>query len=112
MFVGAVAAATVALLWPRVSVEVPRPDLPWDKAVHLLLFAGLGALGLWARVPIGALVVILAVQAVGTEALQSVLLRDRSGDLADLAVDLLGTAVGIAVAVWARATHRRRARAG
>ena len=77
-----------------VSVEVPRPDLPWDKAVHLLLFAGLGALGVWARVPVGAL------------------LADRSGDPADLAVDLLGAAIGIALAVWARAAHRRRADAG
>lgn len=89
----------MALLWPRVTVELPDPDLPWDKAAHLVMFAGLGALGVWARIPVLPLLGILVVVAAATEAAQGLLLPQRSADAADLLADVLGIAVGVAAGV-------------
>ena len=69
-----------------------------DKVVHTLLFAALALTGVRAGVRPLVLALGLAAYAMGSEVLQAVLPIHRDGDPADAAVDLLGVALGLALA--------------
>lgn len=85
----------LALYAPR--APGPPGGLPLDKVAHLALFAVVTALAIWAGLPRRWVIVAMVGQAVLSEAIQEVLLVDRSGDLADLTADLVGIALGIAI---------------
>lgn len=96
LFVGAV-VANLALLY------LPPPDggsgLPHvDKVVHLLAFAAVAWSGLRARVPASWLLPVLALHAGVSELVQDLLIPGRSGDVADVAADLVGILAGSALA--------------
>ena len=96
VLVAAVVANLVVLYWPR---PVSDGGIPYaDKIVHLGIFAVVVVAGVRARVPLAWLVGLLAVHAVSSELVQHWLLANRTGDPADVAADLLGVAVGAAVA--------------
>jgi hypothetical protein len=87
-----VLAHLAALYWPRVSVEGP---VIWsDKVMHVILFALPAAAGLLAGLRPAYLLVPLALHAPVSEALQHVVLPNRSGDPADAVADLAGVVVG------------------
>lgn len=89
------------LYWP--TPAGPESDLPLDKAAHFLAFAVVAALGVRAGIPVRWVAGLLVVQAGASELLQHLVLPDRSGDLFDLAADLLGTASGLLLGLaWAR----------
>jgi len=99
-FVAAVVANLVVLYWPR---QVSDGGIPFaDKVVHVCIFAVVVITGARARVPLVWLVGLLAVHAVTSELVQHWFLPNRSGDPADAAADLVGVAVGAAVAVKLR----------
>lgn len=82
----------------------PDTALPGaDKAVHLVLFALLAGTARWRYG--GALLVLGAVLAYApaSEAVQALLLADRSGDLLDVVADVVGALVG-----WWLAPRLRR----
>ncbi len=87
-----------ALYWPR--VDVTGPVASSDKVVHALLFAvpvivaSLAMMG-W-RWP----ALLLALHAPVSELVQHLLLPGRSGDPLDIVADLVGVALGVAVARW------------
>lgn len=90
--------AVVVQCW---ALYVPRPPsvesgLPLDKVVHLGLFALVTWLGLqagWRWV-----VPLMIAQAAASELIQLLFLPNRGGDWWDLTADLLGIALGWAVA--------------
>lgn len=95
------------LYWP--TPAGPQSDLPLDKAAHFLAFAVVAALGVRAGIPVRWVAGLLVVQAGASELLQHLLLPDRSGDLFDLAADLLGTAAGLVLGLaWSARSQRGR----
>lgn len=90
--------AVVVQCW---ALYVPRPPsvesgLPLDKVVHFGLFALVTWLGLqagWRWV-----VPLMIAQAAASELIQLLFLPNRGGDWWDLTADLLGIALGWAVA--------------
>ena len=97
-FVASVLVQSAILYSPR-SPGVPA-GFPWDKVVHLGIFAVVAAIGLRAGVPTGWLVAGLVAQAFASEFIQGWLLPHRSGDVRDVAADLAGVAVGLVLGVW------------
>jgi len=82
-----------------------------DKLIHLTLFALLAGTTRWRFGPARPLVVAVAAYAGLSELVQALWLVHRSGDVRDLVADLLGVALGWALA--GRWTARRpRAEAG
>ncbi len=84
-------------------------ELPWDKIVHAVLFAGLA--WVWCRQPARAgrvrgvlLAALGAVAYGGAIELCQMLLGYRAGEWTDLAADAIGVAFGALVAtrVWPR----------
>jgi VanZ family protein len=91
------------LFWPDPAGGGSGPPGS-DKAVHLLLFAGLAAS---ARARFGdapTVLVVVAGYAVLSELVQALVLSGRSGDLLDVVADLGGAALG-----WWLAGRRRPA---
>jgi hypothetical protein len=94
-FALAVLANACVLYWPR---AVGQGGVPYaDKAVHVAIFAVVAATGVWARLPVAWLAGLLAVHAVSSELAQHWWLSQRSGDPADVAADLVGIALGLAL---------------
>ena len=94
--VAAVVANLVVLYWPG---PVSDGGIPFaDKIVHVGIFAVVAVAGVRAGVPLAWLAGLLAVHAVSSELVQHWLLANRSGDPADVAADLLGVGLGLAVA--------------
>lgn len=91
-FALAVALNLLLLYWPSPPGDGP-PHL--DKAVHLLAFAAVAFTGLWALVPVPWLVSVLVLHAVVSEVVQARLLTGRSGDLGDVAADVVGILAGV-----------------
>jgi VanZ family protein len=71
-----------------------------DKVVHLALFAALALTGRRAGLPAPALAVGLVAYAAGSEVLQGVLPIGRDAEVLDGVVDVVGVALGLAVARW------------
>ena len=69
-----------------------------DKVGHLLIFGTLALAGRWAGVRAVPLALGLAAYAVTTELLQATLPLGRHGDPADFAADVVGIALGLALA--------------
>jgi hypothetical protein len=92
-------------LWMLFSPASTVPAGPpySDKAVHILLFAALAATGRHAGMHAGVLAGVLVGYAIGSEVLQSVLPINRTGDVVDAAVDVLGVVVGLLVWRWQQA---------
>lgn len=87
----------VALYWP-----VP-PDAPdsmlgipqLDKIVHVVVFAAVACTGRLVRLPAWILGTVLVAHAAISELVQGWFLPRRAADLADVAADLGGVAVGL-----------------
>lgn len=100
-------AFVLAFLVQCWALYVPRPPsvdsgLPLDKVVHIGVFAVVTWLGLragWRWV-----VPLMVVQAVVSELVQLYFLPSRGGDWWDLTADLLGVALGWALARMTLAT--------
>ncbi len=92
LFAAAVAGQLVVLYAPRAPSADGVPGL--DKVVHVLVFAAVLGLGWWAGAPRPLVLVVSVVQAPVSELLQWAVLPNRSGDLLDLAADLVGCALG------------------
>ena len=88
---------TLLSVWMLFSPGSTVPAGPpyGDKVVHVLLFASLAATGRHAGVRPVVLAGALVGYAIGSEALQSVLPINRTGDVVDAAVDVLGMLVGL-----------------
>lgn len=82
----------VVLFTPASGVPTTPPGT--DKAIHLALFAALGATGVLAGFRTRPLLLGLACYAGVSEVLQAVLPLGRDGGVLDAAVDLLGGAGG------------------
>lgn len=107
------ACSIVLQLWGLYAPEVPDGgDIPGsDKLGHVAMFALVMASGVVAGIPGAVLAIVLVAQAVVT--VQGVLLSMRSGDVWDGVADVVGIALGWAVAYrWAPARARRRAAVG
>ena len=104
----AVLAQVLALYWPVVTVEGP---VSWtDKVVHLVLFAvPTYAVGLAVRsiVPVA---LAFAAHAPVSELVQWGLLPNRSGDVWDAVLDLVGVLVGVGLLALHAAAVRRTGR--
>ncbi|MEQ3552322.1 VanZ family protein [Pseudonocardia nematodicida] len=107
-FVLALVLSVLVLFTPASGVPTAPPGT--DKVVHLLLFAALAVTGRVAGLPARPLLAGLVLYAVFSEVLQALLPLGRSGDLADVAADVLGAGLGLAVAAGAGALRRRRSR--
>ena len=102
--------AVVVQCWALYTPSPPSAGsgLPLDKAVHLLLFAGVGLLGVLAGVPVRWLLLGLALQALLSELVQGVWLSERGADGWDLVADLVGAALGVTIgAMLARRSDGR-----
>jgi len=105
----AVAAAILVAASLPVSAPVPAPEgLPLDKAYHVVAFALLGALVVAALIPregrgLGRRALVgfglAAAYGIGTEFYQ-MFVPGRLADPLDAAADVLGAAIGAAVAWW------------
>ncbi|WP_350348315.1 VanZ family protein [Agromyces sp. G08B096] len=108
------AGFALAVLLQLVVLYLPSapegPGIPGtDKAVHAAIFLLPALLGTLAGIPALALAGVLAAHAVLSEAVQHLVLPDRSGDVWDVVADITGILIGSAIA-WA--LLRRRARRG
>ncbi len=105
VFVCALAVHFAALYWPFPAG--PPPAVPHaDKAVHVLLFAGVLWAGRLCRMPLPALTVALIIHAPMSELLQYGLLPTRGADGWDVFADLCGVALGLLLP-WAATAGRR-----
>lgn len=87
-----------ALYWPRVDVTGP---VAWtDKVVHVLLFAVPVVVASWALRTWRGPTLVLALHAPASELIQHYVLPQRSGDPLDAVADLVGVALGAALAWW------------
>lgn len=91
-FAVVVLISLVVLFTPTSGVPTTPPGT--DKAIHLVLFAALGATGVLARCRTRPLLLGLACYAGISEVVQAVLPLGRSGGVLDAGVDLLGGAGG------------------
>jgi len=93
---GAVAAASVVVLFVPTAPGVP--PFPYaDKVIHLLLFTALAWTACRAGLGVRACVLGLVAYAALSELVQAILLPSRSGSWLDLAADVLGVGLGIAL---------------
>jgi VanZ family protein len=93
-FIVAALVQAWALYWPRpASVET---GLPLDKVVHFALFFVVTYAGVRAGVARSLVAALMVGQALLSEAVQHLLLPQRSGDVWDLVADV----AGITVALW------------
>lgn len=92
-------AAAGAVLWGSLAPAsaAPSADLS-DKAQHLIAYAVLGALGAWAFGPLLSVALALTAFGLSIEALQALMGLGREGDLADVAANTLGLAIGLGAA--------------
>jgi len=110
-FALAVAVQLAVLYAPRAPSTGGVPGV--DKAVHLAVFGLAAWTGLRAGVPGRVLVPLLLAHAVVSEALQHLVLPDRSGDPLDAVADATGVLLGAGLAVLAgHRASRRLARRG
>ncbi len=111
LLAGALVVNLVTMYAPRLPAQIePAFDLRLDLVGHAASFAALTFTGLLAGVPRRLLLALVALNAVASETIQHLLLPGRSGDVADLAADVVGIALGLlAWRAWERFRARRRA---
>ena len=86
------AASIVVALWPRTP---PAMDLGWDKANHLVAFAGLTVLGCWTQPWRRATVALVMIGHGGLIEVLQGFTTYRSAEWADLLADALGVGLGL-----------------
>ncbi|MGZ4638728.1 MAG: VanZ family protein [Actinomycetes bacterium] len=97
-FAVAVAVNLLTLYWPHpVSGTDLFPNV--DKVVHVLIFAAVACTGVWARLPVRWLAVVLVAHAVSSELVQHWALPGRSGDPLDAVADSVGVGLGLLLGV-------------
>lgn len=102
-FVIAALLSVVVLFTPESGVPTAPPGT--DKVIHTLLFALLAITGLYAKIP--RVLLMLVVYAGVSEVLQQLITPlHRSGDVLDALVDVLGIALGWAIASAIRSRRR------
>ena len=99
-FAAVVVGQLVVLYAPRAPSTGGVPGL--DKVVHVLVFMAVVFIGLRAAAPRWLVALLSVVHAPVSELLQETLLANRSGDVGDLAADLVGCVLGWWVARRAR----------
>jgi len=105
----AVACAVIAWLSLSPSQTLPQGLTFWDKAEHALAYLGLALLGAFAFPGrLGRLAIGLFIGGVGVEILQSTMGLGRQGDALDALANSVGIAVGLSMALAARAVQRGR----
>ncbi|MBM3778858.1 MAG: VanZ family protein [Acidimicrobiia bacterium] len=107
---GPVVVYMAAIFWLSSLSFPPRPPVLSDKAGHLLLYAGLGAVivralagGLPARIGWGPGLMAVAITAVYgvTDELHQLYVHNRSAEIGDVYADALGGATGtLLCALW------------
>jgi hypothetical protein len=102
---GVVVAISGVILF---APSVPGPPLfsHADLIIHCLLFGALAWTGRRAGLVLPAMAAALVLYAGGSELIQAIFLSHRSGSWTDLAADLTGSALGLAVAARGRAAAR------
>jgi len=107
---GAFGLAVAANLWGLYAPSQPGPALipGADKLAHAGSFALVMLTGLLAGVKPRLLAVVVAAHAVLSEVVQATLLPGRSGDIADLAADVIGMALGWLAWLLVRRWRRHR----
>jgi hypothetical protein len=90
------------------SDATPAADLGWDKARHALAYFVLTGLGLFAFGPRLVLLGGVVLLGAGVELAQAAMGLGRQGDLIDLAANLTGES--LALAVWLAVSQLRRRR--
>ncbi|HCX83604.1 MAG TPA: VanZ family protein [Micrococcales bacterium] len=100
-------------LWVLYAPRVPGPPggLRLDLLGHAATFAALTATGLLAGIPTRLLLAAVALNAVVSELVQHFFLPHRSGDVTDLAADVVGIALGVLLHRWFTARASRPPRA-
>lgn len=103
----------VAVTVPASSVPDTPPDIGFDKIVHLVMFAGFGAL--WMRAlgagsdtegtwPLRRCLLVVGgtglALAVGTEWVQHAFLPTRDGNIYDTIANMIGLVAGIGWGAW------------
>jgi len=101
--------AAVLYLSLAPTEATPTADLGGDKARHALAYFALTGLGLFAFGPRLPLLAGLVLLGAGVEVAQASMGLGRQGELADLAANLTGE--GLALALWLGVAHLRRRRA-
>lgn len=104
----ALATITITFMLLTPGGTVPSGPPHTDKATHALMFAVLAVCSRYARLSPIVTVAWLAVYGIVTEVLQATVAVRRSGSLWDWCADLVGVAIGLAIA----AGIGRRVRAG
>ena len=84
----------LAVLYVPRAPSIDTGGLPVDKLVHIAVFALPTVALIWAGVPRGWVIGLMAVHAPLSEVVQDRFLAHRSGDPWDVAADLLGVALG------------------
>ncbi|MCM3660585.1 VanZ family protein [Georgenia satyanarayanai] len=101
-----------ALYVPRVPGDGPDLFPGADKVVHVGVFALVVGAALWAGLPARWGVPLALAHAVVSEVVQHVLLPARSGDPWDVLADVVGVALGWAVAARVTRAGRRPSGSG
>lgn len=111
---GAFGVAVVTNLWGLYAPSQPGPALfpGFDKVAHLGSFALVMLTGLLAGIRQRLLAIALVAHAALSELVQHTLLAGRSGDVADLAADIAGVALGWAAFLIVRRRVRPAVPAG
>jgi VanZ family protein len=90
------AASIVVALWPRTPEAI---DLGWDKANHLVAYAGLTLLGCWTQSWRQRTVALVMIAHGGLVEVLQGFTTYRSAEWADLLADALGIGVGIVLTI-------------
>ena len=83
----------IALYAPKVPSS--GSDLPLDKVGHVIMFAVVTGVAVWAGIPWKWVVVVMIAQAVFSELVQGYLLAGRGSDPWDFVADIVGIALGL-----------------
>jgi VanZ family protein len=100
--------AAIAFLAQCLALYLPRvpssgSDLPLDKVAHVVMFAVVTGLAVWAGIPWKWVVAVMVMQAIISELVQGYLLAGRGSDPWDFVADLIGIALGLGTAQVVRA---------
>jgi hypothetical protein len=99
-FAIALVVQVYALYRPEQDGPLPFPGA--DKVVHATLFAAPMLAGVLAGIPARLLAVVLVAHAALSEAVQAVVLPQRSGDPLDALADIAGVLLVLGVLGWGR----------
>ena len=93
---GVFLAQCIALYLPKVPSS--ESDLPLDKVAHVVMFAVVTGVAVWAGIAWKWVVAVMLAQAVISELVQGYLLAGRGSDPWDFVADLVGIGLGLLAA--------------